>query len=226
MKKIFHSFLIAGAVSALIFSSGCKKAASIDGHVLTRTQATTPTGGATTTTTINYTYDSQGRQTSASPSSGNPTQTSYGSGSVTQITGSTTVIYQLNSAGLATSDNNGTAYTYDNNGYLTNETQGQANSINNTITSGNLISEVVTAAGSNTATYTYVYGTTQDYRNFGLSFLGKRNVDLPTSESGAAGTLSAQWVYTYVYDSKGRVTQETVVGNGETNIYTFTYTTN
>jgi YD repeat-containing protein len=225
MKKIVNSFLIIGTVSALIFSSGCKKAATIDGHVATWTEAHTPTGGATTSTTTTYSYDGQGRVVLQSPTSGNPTSTIYGSGSVTVTTGTTVTTYQLNSSGLAISDNAGNTYTYDNNGYQLAQTNGQVSSTVNTIVSGNVTNTVI-SQGGNSETITYNYTTTKDYRNYGLAYLGKNSTDLISSGSVAQGSNTTTYVFTQQLDSKGRVIQETLTGGNATDINTYTYTTN
>jgi hypothetical protein len=224
MKKIINSFIIAGAVSALIFSSGCKKAATIDGHVASYTETKTVTGQTPVTTTTTLTYDAQNRLTEIQATNSTPTTYSYGSGTVTQIQGANQVIFQLNGSGLATSDNVGDVWVYDNNGYNTNYTNvGQGVSAVLTISNGNLTSQQYTQ-NNVTSTTSYTYLTTTDYRNYGQAFFGKNSVDLENSESTSPANTSK--TFSYTFDSKGRVQTQTYISGTTNDVTTYTYTTN
>ncbi len=224
MKKIFTYLLFIAIVPAGLTLTGCKKAASVDGHVLTQTEAYTA-NGQTTNTVTTFSYDDQGRQVLASPTAGTPTTTSYSSSSIVQTTGASVTTYQLNSKGQAVSDNNGYTYTYDNNGYLITISQNSANSQVNTISGGNVTGEVINNNGQQT-TLSFSYGTDKDYRNTGVSFLGKNNTNLATAATYASGQTTVTYVIAHTFDSKGRVLTETITGGGTSDVYTYTYTTN
>ena len=221
MKKIFNTTVGLTLTAAIMFVGGCKKAA-VDGHVSSRTEAYTA-NGQTQNETINYTYDGQGRQILMSPSSGNSTSTSYGTGTLTQVTGSSTIIYTVNAQGYVSSGNNFN-YVYDSNGYLTNITSG-ANSETVTVSGGNSTNITITNNGVTTSN-NFSFLTNKDYRDFGNVAFGKRSTNLPSTNLISTGGNTTTYNYSYTYDSKGRVLQETITGNNTTDIYTYTYTTN
>lgn len=210
------------AVSVLLFFGGCKKSNPVNGTVRTVVEAYTA-NGQTTNTTTNYTYDNQGRQVLAAPTVGNSTVTVYGSGSVTQTTGTTVVTYQLNAQGLAISDNTGATYTYDNNGFLLSETSGPNNSQSNTISNGDISNSTIVVNGV-TTNLTYSYTTNTDYKNTGISFLGKNSTHLISSVLYSQGSATVTYTFTYAFDNQGRVLQMTITGNNTTDQFSYTYT--
>jgi hypothetical protein len=223
MKRILYAAVMIAAASATLFLDGCKKTASVDGHILTHSISITSNGVVSNSSTT-YQYDGQGRQILATPSTGIPTSTSYNGSTVTQVTGTTTVVYTLNNSGQAQSDNQGDEFSYSN-GYLTNETNGTALSLTNQVTNGNTMTSTLVENGVTTV-YVYQYLTTPDYRNFGTSFLGNRNTDLISSETVSGGS-SGTATYTYQYDSHGRVIEMTLTAGGTySEVHNYLYTTN
>jgi YD repeat-containing protein len=201
---------------------GCKKAPAVNGLVASYSESQT-SNGQTTNTTFIYTYDGQGRLTEFQPSNSTPQTFAYGSGSVTIIDGSTTIILTLNSAGLATMDNQGNTYVYDNNGYLittSNPTAGASST--NTISNGNIANSTSTSNGV-TTNFGYTYLSTVDYRNYGQAYLGKSSADLINTLS-ISNPNTTTYTFSYTYDSKGRVQTQTVIAGTTTDIRTYTYT--
>lgn len=226
MKKILYSFGSLVLFSSLLFISSCSKVVVVDGHVAKVTEVYTSAGSSTTTITT-YTYDTYGRQIMSTPNSGLPTATVYTSyTSVSQTTGTSVLTYSLD-AGLATHDNSGTTYAFDNNGYPVYERSGASYTLTNTIVNGNISQSVVNQI-VDTVFYTYSYLSNTNYQNNGINFLGKPNKNLTSSEVvkvGVAGT-PVTYSYAYTYDGQGRVTQMTVTGGGIIDAFTYVYTTN
>jgi len=229
MKKILYSTLSIAFLSSVLFLGSCKKTTSVNGLVQTEVEVATVNGVATTTN-FTFTYDGQGRQILKQVSGSTVSSVSYNYGSSGQVVQTTTgtnagtVTYTLNSQGLASSDGTNT-YSFTN-GYLTTEDDAAGNSLNSTVSNGNVTGTTVVEGGVTTI-YAYQFSTTQDYRNFGLSFLGKRNTDLVSSESVTSTGTPTQYTITYTYDSQGRVLQQTLTPGGSTSyVYTYTYTSN
>lgn len=225
----------------LVFFYGCKKEA------VTTTNTNTAKYGFVKTyadgsATITFSYDNQGRLDSIVDNDLSGIITTYtltyNSGSVVLTGGGSTVIYSLNSQGLATSDNAGNVYTYDNNGYLISTVKGTG-SRQYTIANGNVTSIVLTNIdGFSKDTTVNTFGTQTDYRNYGLSFLGKngtfQTLIFPyLSYSIKSNLLVTQTVenrnnfygWTYTFDSLGRVTSELEEQSGSnngSNLYTYT----
>ena len=224
MKKILYSIGALILLSSLLIISSCSKVVVVDGHVAKVTEVYT-SGGVPSTTVTTYTYDTYGRQILSTPNTGLPTSTVYTSyTSVNQITGTSLLTYSLD-AGLATHDNSGTGYAYDNNGYLVYERSGSNSTLTNTIVNGNQTASVLNQI-VDTVYYTYSYLPQTSYWNYGINFLGKQNKNLVSSEIvkvGVAGT-AVVYNYAYVYDGQGRVTQMTITGGGITDAYTYVYT--
>ena len=224
MKKILYSFGALVSFSSLLFISSCSKVVIVDGHVAKVTEVYT-SGGIPTTTVTTYTYDGYGRQILSTPNTGLPTATAYTSyTSVDQTTGTSLLTYSLD-AGLATHDNSGTGYAYDNNGYLVYERSGSNNTLTNTIVNGNTTASVLNQI-VDTIYYTYSYLPQTSHWNYGINFLGKQNKNLVSTEVvkvGIAGTTTT-YNFSYTYDGQGRVTQMTITGGGITDAYTYVYT--
>lgn len=181
-------------------------------------------------------YDDQGRLTSYTQTGGGNTYQvtiQYGSGTVTWTesftdssgTASGTTIYSLNGQGYAVSDNGGTTYTYDSDGHLLSETS-SSSSVEYTWSGGNQVSNVnsdSTGAAQYTQTKTYL-ADKEDYRDFGMAFLGKQSKNLINTVTDNYGATTYNATYTYEYDSKGRVSKETVAYQGSSNPSVTTYT--
>jgi len=229
-------------ISFLLFFNACKKEQS---STNTNNNNTAKYGFVKTyadgSGTITFSYDSQGRLDSVVDNdfSGITTYTlTYNSGSVVLTGGGSTVIYTLNSQGLATSDNAGNVYSYDNNGYLISTVKGTGSRKYN-ISNGNVSSIILTNIdGFSNDTTVNTFGTQTDYRNYGISFLGK-NGTFETllypyfSYSIKSNLLVTQTVenryttygWTYTFDSLGRVTselEEQSGANNGSNLYTYT----
>jgi YD repeat-containing protein len=240
MKKILYSTVILFLASFILFISSCSKVVVVDGHVATQTEVYTAPGTATTTITT-FTYDQYGRQVQqimAQTGVFDTTATTYNSYySVSDTSRSngvlSTVTYSLD-AGLASHDNGGTGYAYDNNGYLTGQRSNASSFTINTISNGNITTSVLYQVGLDTVTTTNTYLTNRSYWNFGINFLGKPNQNLVstgrqvTSQYGTLTTINA--TYTYTYDGHGRVKTENIAitgtGFSATDDFTYTYTTN
>src|SRR6202030_3328858 len=120
------------------------------------------------TTTSTYTYDKKCRIKTISISNGSTrTYTFSPFGKPTSVTlvindppnPTTTIIYTLNSQGLVSSDNRGTIYSYDGNGYLFQAVYSSF-TVTDTVTGGNVT--VQTRTGANPATYTFTYSNILD----------------------------------------------------------------
>ena len=220
MKKIIYTSSTLFLIAAVLLIGSCKKT-TVNGLVKSTADSYTSNGQTTNSTAI-YTYDGQNRLTEYQPGSGTPTTISYGSGSVTVTQGSSVTIYQLNSSGYATSDNQGNIYVYDNNGFNTTTTNTGANTTNVfSISNGNVSSEQSTVNGV-TTTYAYTYLSTADYRTYGLKFLGKNSVNLVNTES-ISNPNTTTYTFSYTFDSKGRVQTQTYISGTTTDVTTYTY---
>ena len=104
-------------------------------------------------------------------------------------------------------------YTYDGQGRQI--LMSPSNSTNITITNNGV-----------TTSNNFAFLTNKDYRDFGNVAFGKRSTNLPSTNLVSTGGNTTTYNYSYTYDSKGRVLQETITGNNTTDIYTYTYTTN
>jgi len=222
MRKLLNIGTMLTLAASVFFISGCKKSSSPNGLIATYTQVISD-NGVNTTTVYTFSYDGQNRLTEYQATGKVPITFAYSSGQVTQTQGTSITIYSLNSQGLATSDNQGNTYVYDNNGYLTAQTNtAQGTSATYTISNGDVLSEVSTSAGV-TTNYAYTFLSTADYRSNGTSFLGKSNVNLVNSET-ISNPGTSTYTFSYTFDSKGRVQTQQVVSNGETITDTYTYT--
>jgi hypothetical protein len=234
IKRFFTPLLILFAIAS--FFTGCRKDSTPSTTVTisrVRSQITTsPTG---VFDTVIYVYDSTGRQlrsqtdtlvTTYSYSPGNDTMTEMLHG-VNFYT-----IYTTNGAGMATSDSKGFVYTYNGGGYLTgySYTNGAIyDSTSYTVSGGNVATSVrhqADSATNNLVTTTYTYLSTIDSRDFGLSFLGRQNVNLINTETVTqlinGSSYAVSYTYSYSFDSKGRVTRQ--VQSSGTATYTTAYT--
>jgi YD repeat-containing protein len=230
MKKVFYGLNIATLICFYLFSSCSKSSSSgsnnnnnggggttVSDLVASFTNNNSSTG---VNTVYTFSYDSQNRLIEEQISDGTPTAAySYGTGTVTKTQGTTTTVYTLNNAGYAASDNQGNTYTYDANGFMTNETNPNGSSTVNTISNNNIVSTVQTPAGGSATTYTFTFGTKPNTLKFGNTFLGAPDTDLIQSE----GINGVNYPFTYTYDSHGRVQTEKIVSGSTTLLRTYTY---
>jgi|GEM_PF-2986783 len=170
--------------------------------------------------TFSFTYDGQNRQTGESFSDGtSPISYSYGSGTITKTQGTTTTVYTLNNAGMATSDNQGNTFSYDGNGFMTSETNTSGASTTNSISGGNIVSTVQTTSTGASTTYTFSFTGKANTLKFGLNFLGSINANLIQTE----GINGVNYAFTYTFDSYGRVLTLKIVSGPTTLSRTYTY---
>ncbi|HSZ87679.1 MAG TPA: hypothetical protein VK787_16715, partial [Puia sp.] len=171
------------------------------------------------TTVYSFSYDSQNRLIQEEISDGTPTATySYGTDTVTKTQGTTITVYALNNVGVVASDNQGNTYTFDANGFMTNETNPNGSSTVNTVSNGNIVSTVVVSGGT-TTNYTFTFTSKPNTLKFGNAFLGAPDADLIQSE----GINGVSYPFTYTYDSHGRVATEKIVSGSTTLLRTYTY---
>lgn len=129
--------------------------------------------------------------------------------------------YQLNDNGQAINSmaNPFAACLYDADGHLLR----YCNPSDTTVYSyynGNKVNEYRTASGNVTQFTAYNYSNLPDYRNTGTRFLGAPSKNLVTTEVSQAGYTSQ---YLYEFDTKGRVTKQTVARYGSTYITSYKY---
>ncbi len=230
MKKIFYSLNVVTLICFCLFS-GCSKSSSSGnnnnngggggGGTVSDLVANFSNNNSSTgvTTVYTFSYDSQNRLIQEQISDGTPTASfSYGTDTVTKTQGTTTTIYALNSAGYAATDNQGNTYTYDANGFMTNETNTNGSSTTNTISSNNIVS-TVTVSGGTTTNYTFSFAGKPNTLKFGLTFLGAADADLIQAE----GINGVNYPFTYTYDSYNRVKTEKIVSGSTTLLRTYTY---
>jgi YD repeat-containing protein len=226
MKKTFYSLIATTSLFFLLLTGGCSKSSSsannnnngtVSDLVASFTNSNSTTGASTTYT---FTYDGQNRETGEQISDGTPTVTyTYGSGTVTKTQGTTTTIYTLNNAGFAASDNQGNTYTYDGNGYMTNETNPNGASTVNTVSNNNIVNTVQTTSAGATTTYSFTFASNPNSLKFGLTFLGAINANLIQSE----GINGVNYPFSYTYDSHGRVQTEKIISGPTTLLRTYNY---
>ncbi len=219
-----------------VFFSACKKNNPTPVTVTVskvKSQIITSPSGVPDTTV--YTYDNAGRQITSLEDTLHTTYT-YGTNTVTMsyfLAGQNFgTIYYTNVNGLATSDSRRFAYTYSSWGYLTTLSYTATGVYDSTlylVSGGNVdttIRHQVDSATDNRVTTVYTYLSTVDSRDYGLSFLGKKNTNLINTETVTqvinGSTYTVSYVYSYTFDNKGRVTQQ--VKSSGTATYTTVYT--
>ena len=212
MKKVV------GVVSILVVLAwaGCKKE-----NILIFGKIKTATSGFGTST---YTYDNQGRVILA--------QHANGSKDV-YIHGTDTFWHQIFSAGATTPSSNsafdlnsqgyysfGGKRTYNSQGYLLQVDWYPDFVVTYSYSGGNLIQETTNDHGTiSLVTYTYD-SNFYESRDWGLPYFGKGSKNLVSEETRGTN----HYVYTYEFDSQGRVSKQTqVVNNAAPDIGTYTY---
>ena len=228
MKKL--SLIVIASLSLAILIEGCTKSSSTgnnnnnnnnNGAVSDLVANFTNTNSSTgVTTTYSFTYDAQNRITGETISDGSPTASySYGTGTVTKIQGTTTTVYTLDNAGHAVSDNQGNTYTYDGNGFLTNESNPSGASTVNTISNSNIATTVQTTSTGTTTNYSFTFMANPNSLKYGLDFLGAPDANLIKSES----INGVSYSFSYTFDSHGRVQTLKIVSGPTTLSRTYTY---
>ena len=225
MKRILNFVWLFTFIVSLVLINSCKKSSSVNGLVSQTTEVYT-NNGIVQTTQIQYTYDGQGRQIQAVSTGNTNSTTTYNystAGKVIKTVGSSTTTYTLNSQGLVYYDGI-SDFTYTN-GYLTRQVDSTSidSFVTNTVTNGN-ITLIVFSLNGTQIDISYQYTSVKDYRNYGLSFLGKTNTDNVLTQQTQGDVIN----YTYQYDSEGRVTQQTssLSGGSTTDVFTYTYVSN
>jgi len=231
MKKQMNKLIMAVTLFAVIAIGGCgkKDAATINGNI----KKVFSTSNSNSPSSIGFTYDAQNRLTlaeqfdSAGTLVGHITVTytanslhyeAFDSAGASQYVADAT----LNAQGLVTSvTGDASVLTYDSEGHLLLRDNGATDKDIYTYSNGNKIKEIsVGSSSSDTTTYTYLTDKTE-LRNRGMSFMGKGSKNLLSTETRNPG--ASVRVYTYEYDSKGRVSKETTVEPFYNGVQTFTY---
>jgi hypothetical protein len=233
-KRFFAPVLI--SLVFISFFMGCVKNPPPSTNVTiskVKSQITTSSTGVPDT--VIYTYDSLGRQITSQ------TDTlvmayAYTANTVTMTDMLNGVhfltIYNTNSAGQATSDSKGFVYAFNAAGYLTNYSYTGTGNYDSTIyaiSGGDIdisVQHQADSATNNLVTTSYTYLSTEDSRDFGLTFLGKQSTNLINTETITqltnSNSYSINYTYSYTFDSKGRVSQQ--VQSSGTATYTTSYT--
>ena len=233
LKKV--RFILVSVITVfIVFLTSCHKDPSIAPVAstvsLVRSQVA-DSGYATT-----FTYDSLGRQIMAQIDTVVTTYTYSPSSVVKTVTlaGETFITtYTTNASGKAVTDSKGYVYTYNSVGYLTSKSftaVSNFDSVTYTVSGSNVITSVEHQADSATNNYittNYTYLSTIDSRNFGLAFLSSANVNLISTENIMqvinGSSYNASYTYTYSFDSKGRVTQQTINNGSASYVTTYSY---
>jgi hypothetical protein len=183
--------------------------------------------GSLVTRSTSYSYDGQGRvtliqeynQTTSYSYSGNTVQEIK---SIFSMGVNDTVVYTLNSSGLATSGSGSTTQivcSYNTDGYLVEQINcniymgsSYCDTVRNVIQNGNITSTI-----KSYGTSVFTMGSETDNRDFGLSIFGKTNKNVIQTET-YSGT--GNYVYTYERDSSHRIIKQIIVAD---DITTYTY---
>lgn len=239
MKLIFKVCVILSFFSIIIFS--CKKDKNnYNNNVvpsIPKISTVTYKSGTTSSTNI-FSYNSNGTLNILTESDGSYTKYEYAgtkiavksynnSGILTK-----TDTLTLNSSGLAvnySSSNSYTTYEYDVNGYLKKELKYNYNVLTDS-TLYKILDGNTTTISLNGIQQPYNYLVEYQFltdkvntignENGGITFLGKQNFNLPQSYT-VSGSMQYSMVYTYEYDSKGRVYKQIENGGPDTTIFTY-----
>ena len=232
MKKLFKNLTVLLILISFFAIGGCKKK---DGPLTTppaingKVKTSTNSDGSGTPSTTTYTYDSGGKLTMMQQNDQKITIVWTSSKVVMNFYDSTgTIIVEKDSAVLNAqgyiSSNNGITFTYDSEGHRTGATSTNETDVY-TWSGGNCTSIVYTSASNPVETNSFNYLTDKtDYRSFGMEYIeGKGNKNLIGSDTDNKSGSPVTTTYTYEYDSKGRVSKETKVSTGSTQINSYTY---
>lgn len=142
-------------------------------------------------------------------------------------TPNSSIIYQLNSQGLAASDDKGNTYTYNADGQLLTTTNTNGYISTNVWSGGNMV-RTTDIAGGDTSTYNWTYYTDKpETRSFGMEWQGKRSKNLLsgyTLVSTSPGSVASTHTFTYESGSDGRVNKMTDTdGNAWNIVYWYSY---
>ncbi len=224
--KAFALLLVATSIA------GCtkKKDDTTMHRVLTLT-----TEEATDTSTATFAYNSAGQCTEAVVfTPGRRITYSYSAAQVVALrynqsssTPSDSIIYQLNSNGLAASDSKGNTNTYNTDGQLVTTVNTNGSVSDNVWSGGNMVRTTNISAGD-TTTYNWTYYSDKpETRSYGLEWQGKRCQNLVsgyTLSSTSPGSSTSIHTFVYEFDSQSRVSKMTDTdGNGWNIVYRYTY---
>jgi hypothetical protein len=231
-----HIFLL--IISGIFLVAGCRKQAAISSGSFTtnKVKMAISTSSTGVSDTFVYMYDSIGRLMTAQTDTV-VTAYTYMANTVTVATllaGQTFLNnYDINMQGLATSDSKGFVYSYDSAGYLiamSYTLSSKYDSTLYTITNGDvdtIIEHQADAATNNVITTTYTFLTKLDNRIFGLNFLGNQNKYLVStkniSQNLNGSIYTTAYIYSYIYDSGGRVSQQIESSGSATYTTTYSY---
>lgn len=213
-----HTLIASVIIIVLMFSfESCKKSTSPNGKIKGETYRH-QFSDTTIIDTLSYSYDQQGRVTVIQHVNGRETYVfSNNSYIYTPVSGAP-VTGVLNGQGLVISTSNGASYGYDNNGYLISSTDTILSSYF-IIANGNMVADSEVVNGNSSVQH-YTHSSKVDYRDFGRSFAGKANHNLVLSDSlnGVPTNTTS-----YTFDNQGRVSTETISGNGLLLTTTYSY---
>lgn len=174
-----------------------------------------------------YEYDSKGRLNKLNQY-GSILKIEYSDTKVAWISQDSkdTMLYKLNSKGLAISVTDYLYYEYDENGYLIHwyidvTNAGFISILNGNMSSGKRI------YSDDTTFYIYEFSqknNTIGNENKGMSFLGKQNINLTSKQISLKNSEPPDTVYySYEFDIKGRVVKQIENQAGKTHITMYTY---
>ena len=209
-------------IAAMLFFTACNKDLPIASMTTARIKTETTTSPSGVALTFAYTYDSAGRQLTATMDTVVTVYT-YATGGITKtitLAGQNFVTtYTINTVGKVITDSRNYVYSYDINGYRTAMTytgNGNYDSTLYTITNGNLTTAIqhqVDAGTDNLLTTVYTYYSTIDSRDYGMAALqGSPNNNLLKTETIVqqinGATYTSAYDYTYSFNAQGLISQQ------------------
>jgi hypothetical protein len=223
MIQNFKTIALLVAILSTVMISGCGKGQENTSRV--KTKIVRSNTYLYQSDSLTYTYDERGRLV-AMQGVASISTFAYADGKVTQTDNfNRNTVYTLNSKGYAVSDSRGNSYTYDSKGMLILQIQSSGDTLIKCNTeNGDIITSKVYLpyAVSDTFTYTDIGET----RTFGYDFLGSKGAHLPKSLAKYGRILGYNaFAITYEFDSKGRVSEETMTSRNAIAVKTtYTYT--
>jgi hypothetical protein len=203
----------------LVFSfESCKKTTTPNGKVKGETYRH-QFSDTTFIDTLSYSYDQQGRVVVIQHVKGKETYVFSGTSYTYTPVSGTPITGILNSEGLVTSTSDGQSYSYDNNGYLISDIDSILSRYY-TISDGNILVDSQANNGHSSIQY-FTYSTMVDYRDFGTPIKGRQNHNLTLRDSIRGNQEST--IISYTFDSKSRVSTETISGKGILFTNTYSY---
>jgi|ERR1043165_1163386 hypothetical protein len=218
------------ALAFILLITACKKDPSltVNGNVSSATFLAH--GGRPFT--FNYSYDAQGRITGVQRTNGTSESYRYAGNqafayrydSAATVAHDTTA-FSLNAMGFAISDDDGSTYTYDNDGHplVTSDITGTYNQTY-TWTNDN-VSTFSMSGGGSTINHQFTYYSNPEYRRIINSLMGKGNKNLIHTDTYVSNGLTRLITHSYNYDTQGRVSLDITTDNDTPpNIDTMVYT--